>query len=61
MTGILNAAGIDNNIVVELSGPDVDDMMQVTAMCDFEVIPGNLLPFSGTLTLQGVSSMRLEN
>lgn len=60
VTGILTAAGIDNNVNVTLTGPDANKMMQVTATSDFQVIPGNLLSFSGILTLRGVSSMRLE-
>lgn len=60
VTGILNAAGIDNNVNVTVTGPDADNMMQVEATSDFQVIPGSLLPFSGVLTLRGVSAMRLE-
>ncbi|GAB4324203.1 MAG: hypothetical protein Kow0074_16990 [Candidatus Zixiibacteriota bacterium] len=58
--GILTAAGIDNNVIVTLTGPNAGNMMQVEATCDFEVIPNNLLGFGGTLTLRGVSAMRLE-
>jgi len=60
VTGILNAAGIDNNVNVTVTGPDGNKMMQVEATSDFDVIPGSLLPFNGTLTLRGVSAMRLE-
>jgi Flp pilus assembly protein TadG len=58
---VLTAAGLDdNNPVVEVVGPDADNMMHVTVFCDFQVIPGTLLPFSGTLVLRGASAMRLE-
>lgn len=58
---VLTAAGLDdNNPVVEVVGPDADQMMTVTCFCDFQVLPGTLLPFSGTLVLRGASAMRLE-
>lgn len=60
--GILTAAGVDaaDNPVVDIAPPDANGMINVVVTCDFEVIPGNLLPFSGTLTLRGASAMRKE-
>lgn len=56
---VLAAAGITPTSI-EVTGPDADNMMFVTVFSDFQVIPGTLLPFSGTLTLRGASAMRLE-
>jgi 3-hydroxyisobutyrate dehydrogenase-like beta-hydroxyacid dehydrogenase len=60
---ILTAAGIDaaDNPVVYIEPADANGMINVIVTCDFDVIPGQLLPFSGTLTLRGASAMRKEN
>ncbi|MBI3873219.1 MAG: pilus assembly protein [candidate division Zixibacteria bacterium] len=56
---VLQAAGI-TPASIEVAGPDVDKMMSVVVTCNFQVIPGTLLPFSGVLVLRGASAMRFE-
>ncbi|HWO56187.1 MAG TPA: TadE/TadG family type IV pilus assembly protein [bacterium] len=60
---ILSSAGVDatDNPVVDIAPADANGMINVTVTCEFDVVPGRLLPFSGTLTLRGASAMRKEN
>lgn len=57
-TVVLDAANVTG--IVNVTGPDANNMMHVEILSDFQVIPGTLLPFSGTITLRGASAMRLE-
>jgi len=56
---VLTAAGI-TPASIDVSGPDSDNMMLVVVTSNFQVIPGTLLPFSGTFVLRGAAAMRFE-
>ncbi len=45
---------------IDVTGPDGNNMMLVVVTSNFTVIPGTLLPFSGTLVLRGQAAMRFE-
>lgn len=59
ITAILTAANVDVGDI-DVAGPDANKLIQVTVTSPFTVIPGTILPMSGTITLTGRAVMRFE-
>jgi len=59
VTDVLTAANVDVG-TINVAGPDANKLIEVTVTSPFTVIPGTLLPMSGTITLTGRAVMRFE-